>query len=386
MIPIDLAPAYPAAASFALPPSSATYVTQPFMPPLDEYLPFLETIWANRWLTNCGPFHQELEDRLADYLGVEQISLVANGTIALWLALQALRIGGEVITTPFTFVATAHALRLAGATPVFVDVDPVTGNLDPRAIEAAITSRTSAILPVHCFGQPCDTAAIEAIAATHDLKVIYDAAHAFGVREGNKSVLRSGDLSTLSFHATKVFNTFEGGAIVSPDRRTKDHIDRLRNFGFAGDMAIAGPSLNGKMNELQAGFGLLQLRYVDRAIASRGATAAAYRQGLAGLAGVSPFPVSASWTLNHSYFPILIDPEYRGGRDIVWQRLQAGGILARRYFHPLVCDMPGYRELPSAGLPLPVARRIAQQVICLPLHTEVTCDDVSRAIAIIAHD
>lgn len=384
MSPLGIVPAEKPAPSFALPPRSTTYVTQPFMPPLDEYLPFLETIWANRWLTNCGPFHQELEERLAHHLGVAQISLVANGTIALWLALQALRIGGEVITTPFTFVATAHALRLAGATPVFVDVDPATGNLDPAGIEAAITSRTTAILPVHCFGQPCDTGAIEAIAATHDLKVIYDAAHAFGVRDGNESVLRRGHLSTLSFHATKVFNTFEGGAVVSPDRRSKDHIDRLRNFGFVGETTIAGPSMNGKMNELQAAFGLLQLRYVDRAIAARAATAAAYRHGLAGIEGAAPFRVSPAWTLNHSYFPVLVAPDHGGGRDAVWQRLQDAGILARRYFHPLVCDMPGYRELPSAGAPLPVARRIAEQVICLPLHTEVSSDAVDRAVAILA--
>jgi len=365
--------------------AKVTHVTQPFLPPLADFLPFLETIWENRWLTNCGPFHEELEARLEAYLDVPHVSLVANGTIALWLALQALRVGGEVITTPFTFVATAHALRLVGATPVFVDVDPVTGNLDPAAIEAAITARTTAILPVHCFGQPCDTAAIESIATVHNLTVLYDAAHAFGVRLGNESVLRRGDMSVLSFHATKVFNTIEGGAVISLDRKAKEHVDRLRNFGFYGDTTLASPSINGKMNEVQAAFGLLQLRYVDQAIAMRAAIAARYRAALDHVPGISPFPVEPSWTMNHSYFPVAVTRPYPVDRDTLWRRLQSGGILARRYFHPLVSDMPGYRDLPSAHEPLPNARHIARHVLCLPLHPGVTAEEQERTLEIIGH-
>lgn len=377
------APAALAEGPAALLTPNVVHVTAPFLPPLDEYTPMLEEIWRNRWLTNAGPFHAELETALAAHLGVEHLSLVSNGTTALILALQALRIGGEVITTPFSFVATAHAIRLAGATPVFVDVDPATGNLDPDRVAAAITSRTEAILPVHCFGQPCDTAAFERIATLHDLRLIYDAAHAFGVLQDGRSVLRHGDISTLSFHATKVFNTIEGGALVLPDRRTKDRIDRLRNFGFAGDVSIAMPGLNGKMNELQAAFGLLQLRYVDRSIATRGAVTAAYRAGLDGVKGIAPLAVRNEWTLNHAYFPVLIDETFPIPRDALLERLQAAGILARRYFHPLIADMPGYRELPSAA-GLPIARRFAARVLCLPVHTEVTPDAIAATLSIIA--
>lgn len=364
-------------------PREITHVTQPFMPPLDEFIPYLEKIWANRWLTNSGPFHEELEAALVSYLGVPYVSLTANGTIALWLALQALGVRDEVITTPFSFVATAHALRLVNCTPVFVDIDAETGNLDPAAVEAAITERTRAILPVHCFGQPCDVEALGSVAERNDLPLIYDAAHAFGVRIDGRSVLNFGELATLSFHATKVFNTFEGGAIVSHDRRMKARIDRLRNFGFNGDVTVAMPSINGKMNEIQAAFGLLQLRHVDHAIARRAAISARYREGLADVAGITVLPASPRWTMNHAYFPVRVRPGHGRGRDDLWARLQDDGILARRYFHPLISEMPGYRDLPSARAPLPIARRMAAEILCLPLHPQVPDAVVDRTVAII---
>lgn len=361
-----------------------TPVTQPFMPPLAEYMPYLQTIWANRWLTNSGPFHQELERALEQHLGVSHLSLISNGTTALWIALQALRIGGEVITTPFSFVATAHALRLVGATPVFVDIDEADCNLSPQGIEAAITERTTAILPVHCFGHPCDVKAIGEVADIHDLKVIYDAAHAFGVQADGSSILCHGDLSTVSFHATKVFSTIEGGAIISPDARTKAKIDRLRNFGFVGDMTLAGASINGKLNELQAAFGLLQLRYIDDIIARRAAISARYHSALAQMAGIMPFHAVGATTLNHAYFPVRVTEEYAVSSDTLCRELQSVGIMARRYFHPLICDMPGYRDLPSARQALPVARRIARQILCLPIHANLSDEQVDRAVGILA--
>jgi len=361
----------------------ATPVTQPFMPPLTEFLPYLETIWANRWLTNSGPLHQQLERALESYLGVPYLSLVSNGTTALWIALQALKVGGEVITTPFSFVATAHALRLVGATPVFVDIDEHDCNMAPGAIEPAITARTSAILPVHCFGHPCDVMAIADIADIHDLKVIYDAAHAFGVEVGGRSVLGHGDLSTLSFHATKVFNTVEGGAIIAPDARTKAKIDRLRNFGFVDDMTMARPSINGKLNEFQAGFGLLQLRYIDGILTRRAQISERYHAALRDVAGVVPFHIDGAARLNHSYFPVLVTRDCSIDADRLCSRLHDAGILARRYFHPLICDMPGYRDLPSARQPLPVARRIASQILCLPIHPNLSDTMLDRAIDIL---
>lgn len=361
-----------------------TPVTQPFMPPLAEYMPYLQTIWANRWLTNSGPFHQELERALEQHLGVPHLSLISNGTTALWIALQALKVGGEVITTPFSFVATAHALRLVGATPVFVDIDDADCNLAPQGIEAAITERTSAILPVHCFGHPCDVRAIGEVADIHDLKVIYDAAHAFGVQADGSSILCHGDLSTVSFHATKVFSTIEGGAIISPDARTKAKIDRLRNFGFIGDTTLAGASINGKLNELQAAFGLLQLRYIDDIIARRAAISARYHDALADMTGITPFRAIGSPTLNHAYFPVRVTEEYAVNSDTLCRELQSVGIMARRYFHPLICDMPGYRDLPSARQALPVARRIARQILCLPIHANLSDEQVDRAVGILA--
>ncbi|WP_404481537.1 DegT/DnrJ/EryC1/StrS family aminotransferase [Novosphingobium sp. BL-52-GroH] len=382
----ETTPAMPALARLpqVAPVERPTPVTQPFMPPLGEYLPYLETIWSNRWLTNSGPYHQELERALEQHLGVEHISLMSNGTVALWTALQALKVSGEVITTPFTFVATAHALRLAGATPVFVDIDEQDCNIAPAGIEAAITERTSAILPVHCFGHPCEVDAITRIAEINDLRVVYDAAHAFGVQVDGQSILRHGDLSVLSFHATKVFNTFEGGAIVSPDGRTKARIDRLRNFGFHGDTIMATASINGKLNELQSAFGLLQLRYIDGLIARRAQISRRYHAALADIQGIAPFRVEGV-TLNHSYFPILVTDEYPVPADALCARLTSAGILARRYFHPLICDMPGYRDLPSAQQPLPVARRIARQILCLPIHPNLSDTLVERTIDILAN-
>lgn len=358
-------------------------VTRPFLPPLKEFQPYLERIWANRWLTNAGPFHQEFEEELAAYLGVEHVALTSNGTAALQLALQALDVQGEVITTPFTFVATAHALMACNLRPVFVDIDPHTGNLDPDAIERAITPETGAILPVHCFGHPCQTQRIADIADRHALKVIYDGAHAFNVRRGNESLLRSGDAACLSFHATKVFNTFEGGAIVCHDEQTKKRISQLRNFGFSDTFSVASIGTNAKMSEFQAAFGLLQLKYVNEAIARRGRIAARYSAGLRMVDGVELFPPQPNWKLNHSYFPMLLPAPFAAGRDELCSRLLAAGIHARPYFWPLVCDQSVYRHLPSATAELPVARDFARRILCLPLYPDLALHHVDAAVAII---
>lgn len=360
-----------------------TPVTQPFLPPLREFQPYLEQIWANRWLTNCGPFHQQFEAALENYLGVQHVALTSNGTMALLLALQALDLDGEVITTPFSFVATTHALRLSNLRPVFVDIDPVTGNLDPAQIEQAISPRTSAIMPVHCFGHPCDVEQIDRIADTFGVKVIYDAAHAFGVQYKGRSILTHGDASTLSFHATKVFNTFEGGAVVCSTDRIKHRIERLRNFGFAGEVTVVAPGTNGKMNEFQAAFGLLQLDHIDHVIARRATISIRYRAELTGVPGIGLFGTRSDWISNHSYFPILVQDGHINGRDALCERLHAEGIMARRYFYPLICDTPVYRDLPSARSELPVARRIAREVLCLPLHPHLTDAQVDRAIRIV---
>lgn len=349
--------------------SKRIYVTQPFLPPLAEFVPYLEKIWESRRLTNNGPFHQELEHELARYLGVEHISLFANGTLALMTALQALRVEGEVVTTPYSFVATAHALLWNNIRPVFVDIDPVSLNLDPGRIEAAVTPRTSAILAVHCYGRASDVQGIEGVADARGLKVIYDAAHAFGVRDEGGSLLRHGDLSVLSFHATKVFNTFEGGAIVSPDAQTKQRIDFLKNFGFANEVTVMAPGINGKMNEVQAALGLLQLKHVDDAIEARRGIDRLYRDGLAGVAGIRLPPLPAGGRYNHAYFPILVGAPYPLTRDALYQKLADNGIHGRRYFYPLISDFPMYRDLPSAAATnLPVAQAVAQQVICLPIY------------------
>lgn len=354
------------------------------MPPLQDFVPYLEQIWESKWLTNAGQFHQQLEARLAEHLGVEHLSLFSNGTIALIVALQSLRISGEVITTPYSFVATAHSLLWNNIKPVFSDIDPVTFNLDPEKIESAITGQTTAIMPVHCYGNPCDVDAIQRIADRYGLRVIYDAAHAFGVSRGGRSILNHGDLSVLSFHATKVFNTFEGGAIICADAKSKQRIDHLKNFGFVDETTVAAPGINGKMNEVQAAFGLLQLEHVNNSIAQRRKIDTKYRIALADVTGIAPYTLATDATSNHSYFPVLVDERYPLGRDGLYQKLREHGILARRYFYPLISDFPMYRGLASADpAKLPVARRIAAQVLCLPIYPQLTAEDLELIIGIV---
>lgn len=345
------------------------FVTQPYLPPLDEFIPYLQQIWDNKILTNCGPFHQQLEDALCEYLGVPYISLFSNGTLALITALQSLRITGEVITTPYSFVATAHSLLWHGNKPVFVDVEPDTLNLDPEKIEAAITPQTTAIMPVHCYGNPCDVTKIQKIADNYNLRVIYDAAHAFGVETKNGSVLNNGDLSVLSFHATKVFNTFEGGAIICPDAKTKQRIDHLKNFGFVNEVTVVAPGFNAKMSEINSAFGLLQLRHMSEIQRKRADIDAHYRVGLADCEGIRCVPKGEQTVANHSYFPILVEGGYSLTRDQLYDRLKQEGIHARRYFYPLISDFPMYRGLPSAQRSnLPVAAAAADRVLCLPIY------------------
>ncbi len=353
------------------------YVTQPYLPPLDEFVPYLEKIWDNKVLTNGGPFHQQLEEALGEYLGVEHISLFTNGTIALVTALQALRVTGEVITTPYSFVATSHSLLWNGIKPVFVDVDPNSLNIDPAKIEAAITPETTAIMPVHCYGHPCDVEAIQEIADIYNLKIIYDAAHAFGVQDEGGGILRHGDLSVLSFHATKVFNTFEGGAIISPDAKAKTRIDRLKNFGHEGELTVVAPGINGKMSEVNAAMGLLQLQYIDTAILGRKEVDVAYRERLKGVKGIRCLPDTGEKVANFSYFPILVDSDYPLGRDALYQKLKDHGINSRRYFYPLISDFPMYRGLPSAHREnLPVATSAAQKILCLPIYPTLGMEEI----------
>lgn len=362
------------------------YVTQPHLAPLAEFMPYLEEIWDSKMLTNGGPFHQQLERALCDYLGVRHLSLFTNGTLALVTALQALRVTGEVITTPYSFVATAHSLLWNGIKPVFVDIDPITLNLDPARIEAAITPQTMAIMPVHCYGQPCDVAAIQKIADNYNLKVIYDAAHAFGVQLDSGSVLEHGDMSILSFHATKVFNTFEGGAIICQDAKAKQRIDHLKNFGFVDEVTVVAPGINGKMSEINAAFGLLQLKHVDAALARRAEIDARYRALLGDVAGIRCVPLGVGAArINHAYFPILVDGDYPVSRDALYQRFREHGIHARRYFYPLISDFPMYRGLPSAHRDnLPVAAEAASKVLCLPIYPALTDDDVDRIAGLVA--
>lgn len=360
------------------------YVTQPSLPPLEDFLPYLEQIWSNKILTNGGPFHQQLELALADYLGVKHISLFANGTLALMTALQSLRITGEIITTPYSFVATAHSMLWNGIKPVFVDIQPGGFNIDPAKIEAVITPQTTAIMPVHCYGHPCDVERIEKIASDYGLKVIYDAAHAFGVQCSGGSVLNQGDLSILSFHATKVFNTFEGGAIVSPDAKTKRHIDHLKNFGIVDEVTVVAPGINGKMNEISAAFGLLQLKNIDIALQKRATIDAHYRAGLRAVAGIVCPSAPAGAVTNHSYFPILVQPGYRISRDALFQKLRDADIYARRYFYPLISEFPMYRGMPSAASSnLPEASRMASQVICLPIYPDLSDIQIENILNII---
>lgn len=366
-----------------MPPTiKPVFVTQPNLPPLKEYVPYLEQIWENKILTNNGPFHRQLEQELCDYLGVEHLSLFTNGTIALITALQALRISGEVITTPYSFVATAHSLTWNNIEPVFVDIEPETCNLNPDKIEEAITPRTTAILPVHCYGNSCDVERIEKIADIYGLRVIYDAAHAFGVRYKGESLLRYGDLSVLSFHATKVFTTFEGGAIICPDAKTKQRIDYLKNFGFVDEVTVTAPGINGKMNEVSAAIGLLQLKYIDRAIERRRQITSYYRKVLARVQGVSLMQMQPDIQGNSSYFPIFIDDSFPSSRDALYEKMKNVGIYGRRYFYPLISDMPMYRGLPSAkAANLPMARRIANSVICLPIYPELTNEQLDNVVS-----
>lgn len=360
------------------------YVTQPHLPPLDEFLPSLREIWERRVLTNGGPFHQEFEEALSNFLGIKHLALVTNGTIALVTALQALRITGEVITTPYSFVATSHALLWNGIKPVFADIDPNTLNLDPAKIEAAITPQTTAILAVHCYGQPCDAQAIQKIGDNYNLKVIYDSAHAFGVEDADGSILRHGDLSVLSFHATKVFNTFEGGAIICPDARTKLHINHLKNFGFVDEVTVVAPGINGKMSEFNAALGLLQLKHLNTALTRRMEIDHIYRTSLKDAPGITPLGHIPLKKSNYSYFPILIGDEYPLRRDDLYQKLVSNNIYARRYFYPLISNFPMYRNIPSANpINLPVATKAAEQILCLPIHPALDPEDQERVIRLI---
>lgn len=361
------------------------YVTQPYLPPLEDFVPYLQQIWESKTLTNCGPFHQQFEEALCEYLGVDHIALFANGTLALVTALQSLRITGEVITTPYSFVATSHSLLWNGIKPVFVDVDPKTLNVDPTLIEAAITPNTTAILPVHCYGHPCAVEAIQQIADTYNLKVIFDAAHAFGVKWQGKSILRHGDLSVISFHATKVFNTFEGGAIICPDAKTKTRIDQLKNFGHVGELNVVAPGINGKMSEFNAALGLLQLKHIDTAIARREIIDAAYSAQLSKVTGIRCIENSGEQRANHAYFPILVEDTFPISRDDLHEQLKAIGIHPRRYFYPLIPEFPMYRGLPSADLSkLPVARAASRQILCLPIYPDLDINTVNSIAQFIA--
>lgn len=356
------------------------YVTRPALPPYEQFEPLLREIWASHRLTNGGPFQERLETALADYLDVPRVSVLANGTLALMLALRALEVEGEVITSPYSFVATSHALAWSGCTPIFADIDPVSLNLDPAAVEAAITPRTRAILAVHVYGRPCDLAGLQAVATRHGLRLIYDAAHAFGVRLDEGSLLAAGDATILSFHATKVFHTFEGGAIVCRDEALKTRIDLLRNFGFKGETRVLATGLNAKMNEIQAAFGCLTLGHIDAEIAARARVAARYAEAFAPLAGLRlPTLVHGVKRHNHSYFPLFVEADFPLGRDALYTRLRDQGIFARRYFHPLISDFAMYRDAPGARH-LPVARRSADVVLCLPLFGAMDDADVARVV------
>ncbi len=360
-------------------------VTSPLLPDLEEFHQLLKDIWDRKWLTNNGHYHQELEKSLADYLKVPYLSLFTNGTLPLITALQAMRITGEVITTPYSFVATTHSLWWNGIKPVFVDIDPVTCNINPDLIEAAITPKTTAIMPVHVYGMPCDTERIQAIADKYGLKVIYDAAHAFGVEVNGKSILEAGDMSTLSFHATKVYNTIEGGALIVNDEKTKKRIDYLKNFGFAGETEIIAPGINSKMDEVRAAYGLLNLRQVDDAIAARKAVADQYRAALKDVEGISFFNDIEGVRHNYSYFPIFIDEEKYGmTRDELYFKMKENGVLGRRYFYPLISEFATYRNLPTSNKEnLPVAHKIADSVICLPMYAGLTNEEIDRIINIL---
>lgn len=360
-------------------------VTSPLLPSLDDFNSMLKEIWASKWITNNGSFHKQLEKELAAYLKVPYISLFTNGTLPLITAIQALRIIGEVITTPYSFVATTHSLWWNGIKPVFVDIDTATGNIDPDKIEAAITPKTTAIMPVHVYGKPCDTKRIQEIADKYGLKVIYDAAHAFGVEVDGESILNAGDMSTLSFHATKVYNTIEGGALVMHDEQTKKRVDYLKNFGFAGETEVVAPGINSKMDEIRAAYGLLNLRQVDAAIEARHQVAVKYREALREVEGITFFDDMPGVRHNYSYFPIFVDAEKYGmTRDELYFKMREQNVLGRRYFYPLISEFSTYRSLPSAAKEnLPNAHKMADSVVCLPMHHALSEEDLERIVDII---
>ena len=369
-------------------------VTSPLLPPLEDFIPYLQQIWDSKWITNNGSFHQLLEKELANYLGVEYLSLFTNGTLPLITAFQALGIReGEVITTPYSFVATTHAIWWNGLKPVFVDIEEDTCGIDPNKIEAAITPNTVAIMPVHCYGKPCKTAEIDAIAKKHNLKVIYDAAHAFGVTQDGLSILKAGDISTLSFHATKVYNTIEGGALICHSAEMKYHVDNLKNFGFRGETTVVAPGINSKMDEMRAAYGLLNLRQVDAAIEARKQVAKQYVDALQDVKGIKIFqPMVDSFAsspnnispyrMNYSYFPIFVDEEQYGiSRNALYEKMKVNNVLGRRYFYPLITNFELYKNIPSANpVNLPLANKIANQVICLPMHHALSKEDIKRVI------
>ena len=392
-------------------------VTSPLLPDLDEYNELLKDIWRRKWITNNGEYHRRLEAALAEYLKVPYVSLFTNGTLPLLTALQAMRITGEVITTPYSFVATTHSIWWNGCKPVFVDIDPKTGNLDPEKIEAAITPKTTAIMPVHVYGKPCDVRRIKEIADKYGLKVIYDAAHAFALeipkneddykvafdeahnalkpseaplkpseaKVETESILNWGDMSTLSFHATKVYNTIEGGAMIMHDAETKKRIDYLKNFGFAGETTVVGPGINSKMDEMRAAYGLLNLKQVNQAIANRQKVANAYREALRGIDGLTFFEDMPGVKHNYSYFPVFIDAEKYGmTRDELYFKMKEANVLGRRYFYPLISEFSTYRGLESARPEnLPNAHKMADSVICLPMHHELLEVDIERVLTFI---
>lgn len=365
-------------------PNQPILVTRPYLPPLAEFLPMLEQIWESRILTNNGPFHARLEQRLGDYLDVDHVSLVTNGMVALSAVIDALELEGEVVTTPYSFVATTHAVKLGRLEPVFVDIRASDLNIDPARIEAAITPRTTAIVAVHCYGNPCDVDAIEAIAERHGLKVVYDAAHAFGVRYRGRGLLANGDYSTLSFHATKAFNTFEGGAIVSRDAAAKLAVDRMRNFGIADEVTVPSVGTNAKMSEFNAALGLLQLNHFEHVRAERAKIDTLYRQLLGDMKGLDCLAIPDQVEPNFSYFPILIGPDFQASRDAVYARLKEHDVYSRRYFYPLLSTLPMYRDLPSAAADrLPVATAMAQRILCLPIYPGLEPDQQQRIVDLI---
>ena len=373
-------------------------VTSPLLPNLEEFNELLKEIWESKWITNMGQFHNQLEKALAEYLHVPYVCLFTNGTLPLMTALQALRITGEVITTPYSFVATTHSILWNGCTPVFVDIDPATGNMDPEKIEAAITPATTCIMPVHCYGKPCDTKRIQEIADKHGLKVIYDAAHAFGVEvlaeqygleaydeKGLAGIMNAGDMSTLSFHATKVYNTIEGGALVVHDEKMKRQIDNLKNFGITDEVTVVAPGINGKMDEMRSAYGLLNLKQVDEAIEKRHQVAIRYREALRGIPGISFWDDMPGVRHNYSYFPIFIDGNKYGlSRDDMYFKMKEQGVLSRRYFYPLISNFPTYRGLPTAQKEnLPLGNKMAEEVLCLPMHHALSEEDLNRIINLI---